>query len=29
MEKARVAESGIMDGDRGEMKYDVLAGYVD
>jgi hypothetical protein len=29
MEKARVAESGIVDGDRGEVKYDVPAGYVD
>ena len=29
MEMARVAESGIVDGDRGEVKYDVPAGYVD
>lgn len=29
MKKARVTESGIEDGDRGEAKYDVPAGYVD
>jgi len=29
MEKARMAESGIVDGDRSEVKYDVPAGYVD
>jgi hypothetical protein len=29
MEKARVAESGIVDGDPGGVKYDVPPGYVD
>ena len=29
MEKARIAESGIVDGDRSEIEYDVPARYVD
>ena len=28
MEQARVAESGIVDGDRSEVKYDISARYV-